>query len=308
MEMDDDTLSRKSIFTVGCSDFSSNNNFYFKECPFNFNFSEQRVDPQIPIDYLNDIYQTLLNEELENKVKVGYMKDQKDINGEMRAILIDWLVDVHFKFKLKHETLMLTVSLMDRFLSKENVGRSILQLVGVTCLMIACKYEEIMVPHIKDFVYITDSAYTKEQILEFEIKILNSLNYEVVIPCSLSFFDIISINYNFSKEHIAFGKYMLDLYMLDYRMTKYLPSLIANSVAYLVMKFCKIGNYQELYSVWNCNSNSALLKDCAREICYLVDNIDKSNLKAVKTKYQKDQYFGVANITFTQSSISSSYN
>lgn len=254
----------------------------------------------MPVEYLNDIYQSLLHEENFNKVKIGYMKEQKDINGEMRAILIDWLVDVHYKFKLRQETLMLTVNLLDRFLSKVEVTRNVLQLVGVSCLMVACKYEEIMVPHIKDFVYITDCAYSKEQILAMETTILKTFDYEVVIPSCLSFFDIIAIYYKFTKEHIAFGKYMMELYQLDYRMTKYLPSLVACSVAYLVMKFCKIGNYQEIYSVWNCNSNNAQLKDCAREICYLVDNIDKSNMKAVKNKYQKETYFGVANITFSQ--------
>lgn len=83
----------------------------------------------------------------------------------MRAILIDWLVEVHLKFKLVPETLYLTVNLIDRYLEKEQVNRQKLQLVGVTSMMIASKYEEIYPPIIKDFVYITDNAYTKEEIL-----------------------------------------------------------------------------------------------------------------------------------------------
>lgn len=90
----------------------------------------------------------------------------------MRSILIDWLVEVHYKFKLVPETLYLTVNLIDRYLSIQQVKRDKLQLVGVTCMFIACKYEEIYPPIVKDFVCITDKAYTKEEILELESKVL----------------------------------------------------------------------------------------------------------------------------------------
>jgi hypothetical protein len=90
---------------------------------------------------------------------------QTDINEKMRAILVDWLIDVHLKFKLLPETLYLTVEYIDRYLNKEPVTRKKLQLVGVTAMLIASKYEEIYAPEIRDFVYITDKAYTKEEIL-----------------------------------------------------------------------------------------------------------------------------------------------
>jgi cyclin B len=91
--------------------------------------------------------------------------NQNDINEKMRAILVDWLVDVHAKFKLLAETLYITVNLIDRYLERNKVFRKYLQLVGITSLFIACKYEEIYAPDLKDFVYICDNAYTKEEIL-----------------------------------------------------------------------------------------------------------------------------------------------
>lgn len=100
------------------------------------------------------------------------MQRQEDINEKMRSILIDWLIEVHLKFKLVPESLFLTVNLIDRYLEREQVNRQKLQLVGVTAMLIACKYEEIYPPIVKDFVYITDNAYTKEEILEMERKIL----------------------------------------------------------------------------------------------------------------------------------------
>lgn len=83
----------------------------------------------------------------------------------MRAILVDWLIEVHSKFKLHKETLFITITIIDKYLSTELCSKAQLQLVGVSALLIACKYEEIYPPELKDFVFITDRAYTKEDVL-----------------------------------------------------------------------------------------------------------------------------------------------
>lgn len=79
---------------------------------------------------------------------------QTDITAKMRGILVDWLVDVHLKFKLRTETLYMTINLVDRYLSHNLIHRTKLQLVGVAAMFIACKYEEIYAPVVQDFVYI----------------------------------------------------------------------------------------------------------------------------------------------------------
>ena len=80
----------------------------------------------------------------------------------MRAILVDWLATVHLKFKLFPETLFITINLLDRYLTLNQVERKELQLVGVCCMLVASKYEEIYPPEIKDFAYITDKAYSSQ--------------------------------------------------------------------------------------------------------------------------------------------------
>ena len=77
---------------------------------------------------------------------------------------MDWLVEVHLKFKMVPETLYLTVNLVDRYLELKLVRRSKLQLVGVAALSLASKYEEIYPPELRDLVYITDRAYNKQEI------------------------------------------------------------------------------------------------------------------------------------------------
>lgn len=104
---------------------------------------------------------------------------QQEINAKMRRTLIDWLVDVHLKYKLLPETLFICVNLIDRFSSKSLIKRKDYQLVGVTCMLIAAKYEEIYPPYVDNFVYITDHAYRREQIIEKEREILEELEFDV---------------------------------------------------------------------------------------------------------------------------------
>lgn len=132
-----------------------------------------------------------------------------EITERMRALLIDWLVQVHSRFQLLQETLYLTVAILDRFLQVrfafcvqtpvrasppppvllqvQPVSRRKLQLVGVTAMLVACKYEEMFAPDIGDFAYITDNAFTKTQILEMEQVILGSLKFQLGRPLPLHF-------------------------------------------------------------------------------------------------------------------------
>jgi cyclin B len=112
------------------------------------------------------MYKHFRLKEAGTSVRPLYMVDQPHINERMRSILVDWLVEVHLKFKLVPETLYLTINLIDRYLTRENVSRPKLQLVGVTSLLIASKYEEIYPPELRDLVYICDRAYTKTEVSE----------------------------------------------------------------------------------------------------------------------------------------------
>ena len=122
-------------------------------------------------------------------VKEDYLADQTEILPKMRAVLIDWLIGVHLQFHLLQETLYTTVAILDRYLQHDvkKISRSKLQLVGVASMLIAAKYEEIYAPEVKDFVYITDRAYTERDILKMEIRVLSVLNFNLGRPLPLHF-------------------------------------------------------------------------------------------------------------------------
>jgi hypothetical protein len=118
-------------------------------------------DPLCATEYVQDMYQHFRSKEESTSVRPLYMETkQTEINEGMRSILVDWLVDVHKKFKLVPETLYLAINLIDRYLERQEVSRPRLQLVGVTSLLIASKYEDIYPPKLRNLVYVCDGAYT----------------------------------------------------------------------------------------------------------------------------------------------------
>lgn len=78
-------------------------------------------DPHTAAMYAEVIHKNMINTQKKFIPRPGYMKDQPDINERMRGILVDWLVEVHLKFKLVPETLYLTINLIDRFLETNTV-------------------------------------------------------------------------------------------------------------------------------------------------------------------------------------------
>ena len=127
-------------------------------------------DPLCATEYVAGLYSYYRDKEAETSVRPVFMENQPHINERMRAILVDWLVEVHAKFKLVPETLYLTINLIDRYLELEIVSRPKLQLVGVTALLIGSKYEEIYPPELRDLVYICDRAYTRQDIIDMEVR------------------------------------------------------------------------------------------------------------------------------------------
>jgi Cyclin, N-terminal domain len=121
-------------------------------------------DPLCATAYVADMYSYYREKETSTTPSPNFMDFQTHMNEAMRAILVDWLVEVHLKFKLVPETLYLTINLIDRYLEQEQVVRPKIQLVGVTCLLIASKYEEIYPPELRDLVYICDKAYDKNDV------------------------------------------------------------------------------------------------------------------------------------------------
>ncbi|XP_065357953.1 G1/S-specific cyclin-E isoform X2 [Calliphora vicina] len=102
------------------------------------------------------------------------------LQPRMRAILLDWLIEVCEVYKLHRETYYLAVDYLDRYLSvQKSVQKTHLQLIGITCLFVAAKVEEIYPPKIGEFAYVTDGACQENDILQHEILLLQALEWSI---------------------------------------------------------------------------------------------------------------------------------
>ena len=255
----------------------------------------------ISAEYINDIYSNLLSDEKNLKVKpnFGYMEQvQTDIDQNMRGILIDWLYDIHDKCHYKDETLYQMIWIIDTYLSMVQVPRAKLQLVGAAALLISCKEHEITFLKLHEIAFLTANAYTTEEIAKMENTILKKLSFNIIAPAPLDFYNIISKAFKFDKKQYLLGKYFLETYLICYESVKYPASVVGVSCAYIVMKFFKFINYNELYSKDFINSSNPQksIKEAAREICFIMKGIDSSRLSAVKNKYSTNENLNVVQL------------
>ncbi|CBJ27441.1 Cyclin B1 [Ectocarpus siliculosus] len=257
-----------------------------------------RDDPIACAEYAMDMYKRY--KELEEKyTPTVYMHTQVDINCKMRAILIDWIVEVHLKFKLADPTLYLTCHIIDRFCMQENVHRSKLQLVGVTALLIACKYEEIFPTEVRDCVYITDHAYTREEVLEMEQTILRRLKFELTVPTQWTFLvRFLKIAKATDRQHHR-AQYYLERCLQEHEALSFRPSMLAAASVFLArIPDSGIKNAWPDALAKFCNTPREGLECCARlMIKFLLDEpvtASQRHLVAVKKKFLGERFLAVA--------------
>ncbi|KAL6511998.1 Cyclin-A1-1 [Orobanche gracilis] len=262
---------------------------------------ENLDDPQLCTTIACDIYKHLRASEAKKRPATNFMERvQKDINASMRAILVDWLVEVAEEYRLVPDTLYLTVNYIDRYLSGNVMDRQRLQLLGVACMMIASKYEEICAPQVEEFCYITDNTYFKEEVLQMESAVLNYLKFEMTAPtakCFLRRFVRAAQGLNEAPllQLECLANYIAELSLLEYSMLCFAPSLIAASSIFLA-KFILLPSNRP----WNSTLHHYTLyqpydlRNCVLALHGLCCNNNNSTLPAVREKYSQHKYKFVA--------------
>lgn len=137
-----------------------------------------------------------------------YIDKHPDITWEMRGVLVDWLVDIHSKFRLLPETLFLAQNIVDRFLSLRTISLHKLQLVGLTAMFIAAKYEEVLCPSVQNFLYLAEGGYTDEEILKAERYMLKVLKFSFSYANPMNFLRRISKADNYDIQTRTVAKFL----------------------------------------------------------------------------------------------------
>jgi hypothetical protein len=239
---------------------------------------------------------------------VPYMHTQEDLNNKMRSILVDWLVEVHHKFKLFPSSLWLCVNIIDRYLMKATIKRAKLQLVGISAFFIACKFEEVYPPEAKDFVHITDNAYSRQELLAMETEILNTLEYHILVPTGYNFLTRYLNAIRAGENTRLLASYYAERNLQEPHMLDVKPRVFAAAAVYaaLTQQSQRYGAKLGAASVWcrqlqeESNLTEEELLPCARNIVKHVKEepitTSKRKLIAAKKKYQHERNMCVAQL------------
>ena len=184
----------------------------------------------------------LLFPQLTTMPNPNYMESQKELAWKMRGILTDWLIQVHVRFRLLPETLFLCVNIIDRFLSARVVSLAKLQLVGVTCMFIAAKFEEVVAPSVSHFLVCADSSYTESEILQAERYVLKTLDWNLSYPNPVHYLRRVSKADDYNVRVRTLAKYLLEIGVLEWRLIAAPPSLMAGAAIWLAR--LALGNEQ----------------------------------------------------------------
>ncbi|CAH0557665.1 unnamed protein product [Brassicogethes aeneus] len=253
-------------------------------------------------EYWNDIFQVshyamdIFNYYKEREAHFSvpdYMDRQICLTRNMRALLVDWMVEIQESFELNHETLYLGVKLVDSYLSKMTVGKDTLQLVGAASMFIASKYDERMPPMIDDFLYICDGAYARRELIRMEINILKVCGFDLGIPISYRFLRRYARVTKVTMPVLTLARYILELSLMDYETVTVRDSLLASASLFLALRMKNIGGWSaalEFYTGYK-------YEDIRSTVQLLNSGLNKPISKktmTVRNKYSHKIFFEVA--------------
>ncbi|KAK6480447.1 G2/mitotic-specific cyclin-B3-like [Huso huso] len=261
---------------------------------------ENLDDPCLSAEYAKDIFDYLKKRE-EKFVIPNYMDKQSDLNREMRAILVDWMIEVQENFELNHETLYLAVKLVDHFLTETVCMRETLQLIGSSAMLISSKFE------VRDFRLYAKVGKREVGLIAMEMNILKTLNFDISIPIAYRFLR----RYANYTEHIIFtgpiytcarvsietltlARYICELTLQELDFVPERASHLAAACLLLAVSMKGLGGWTptlEYYTGYTAEELVGLVKRLNFLITYPDDK-----LKAVRNKYSHKVFFEVAKL------------
>lgn len=259
-------------------------------------------DPQNVSEFTQGIYQNMLRDEVNGMVDHQYLqKVQTEIKDTSRAFLIEWIIDVHRKFRLLPEALYVTVFLLDQYMSKKAITKNQLQLLGVTTLWIAAKYEEIYPPELQDFLLVSENKFTVKEVIEMEKDILATLNFMITVPSAFRFlqrYRRLSGLLN-NDEVFYFAWYILEICLLDASLLRFKPSqLAAASMILSTRQLCHKNAWNKEVEIQTGYIEAEHLKETIKEVKQFAMEINPKFIQVLKYKFGKSDYMHVSKHQF----------
>lgn len=207
-------------------------------------------DPMLVAEYAGEIFGYLYDAEPKCMADPSYaLISQHEVTWRMRSVLVDWVIEIHYLFNLLPETLFLAVNIIDRFLSQRTVVLGKLQLVGITSLFIAAKFEEMISPTMLDFLHMTDNAVKDDELIKAERFILQVLDFRICYPNPVNFLRRVCTDELKCDVHTrTLANYFMEISCVDHKFIGIRPSKIAAASLWLSKKMLAKGKWNSNFS------------------------------------------------------------
>jgi hypothetical protein len=265
-------------------------------CP-DFDFDKECGKDTVQVtDYANDIFKYYQHRQLQFPIK-DYLKNQRYISADMRAVLINWLVNVQEQFELNHETLYLAVKIIDIYLSRTGgeVRRGDLQLLGGTAVFLAAKFDERVAPLIDDILYMCEDNYNAEQIIKMELLLFKTVGFDLGIPISYRFLRRFSRVVKLDMQTLTLARYILETSLMFYQFVGVKDDLMAAASLLLALRMKNLDNWNAKlvkYTGYTLEEVEPLMK-CLNHMI-IKRRADYDRLDTIFNKYSHEIFFEVA--------------
>ncbi|KAK0406647.1 hypothetical protein QR680_018706 [Steinernema hermaphroditum] len=267
-------------------------------CP-GFDFDKENAGDLLSVpEYAFDIFRYYKIRE--GKFRVGdYSTRQRQVTKEMRAVLLDWMVEVQENFELNHETLYLAVKLVDTYIGnvKETVRREDLQLIASSAIFIAAKYDERHPPLIDDFLYICEDQFTRDQLCAMERKMFKVVGFDIGMPLSYRFLRRYAKVSKVDMATLTLARFILETSLMFVEFVMVPESLMAAAAFLLALRMKKMEDWTTILKKY-----SGYKVEDVEPLMWALNHMMHSRatlypkLQTVFSKYSHQIFFEVAKI------------
>ncbi|OHS98745.1 G2/mitotic-specific cyclin-B2 [Tritrichomonas foetus] len=255
-------------------------------------------DPQDAYDFDLEVYSCLKHNEIVRQPAHSLFQNQSSIKPRMRAIVIDWLVDVHKKLKLHTDTLFTAVDIIDLFLSAKDFDKHNLQRLGCAALLIASKSEEINAPDADDFVFFSRNSFSIKDLHETEAEVMKALDFRVNPIHSSYFLKRFLRIADTTLEISMLAHFINEMILLDNEMIGVCPSLRASAVLCLSLSLKKGGGQWTSELQRNTGYSMNQLRPVISKILKAIHYAESAKLLAIVRKYSVDAVCRISETLF----------
>lgn len=225
------------------------------------------------------------------EIDCSYRFFNEEISFKDRSNMVDWIIYVHSRLNLSQETLFLAVHIIDKFLIKKIIPHNKLFLVGVSALMIACKFEEVVCPTLNNLVVLSGYKVTEDDIKKAEKYMLHILEYNILFSNPLNFLRRCSKANNYEKKSRTVAKYILELSLLYENLLEFTGSVKAAASMYLARKITQQDTCKNLFTLYSGHSKEEL-RECFNNLIQII--AQPIEFENIKKKYDTQKYNFIA--------------